>query len=149
MARITQKQVDSINFRCTNGFTFYIRGFMEDRRKQLIKTITLEENEKVVEAKLCWLQEIAYQKNPHGCGLPYRTGFFIPELRVSVWCKSKRSGAWVSGGFGNRHEFKDYSCAKKLLNVLCEVSKLATDELICLLLPDEECQEFKALANLK
>lgn len=149
MAKITQKQVNDINLKCKNGFTFYIRGYVEAGRKQLIKTITLKEDEKMVEAELCWAEEIVYQKNQHGCNLPHRTGNFIPVLRVSVWRSSKQSGAWGSAGFGNKHEFKDHSSTKKMTNKLCEVSELVTDELICSLLPDKESQEFKVIANLK
>lgn len=151
MAKITQKQVNDINSRCKNGFTFHIRGFMEAGRKQLIKTITLKEDEKAVEAELCWTEEIGivHPKNPHGCDFPHRTGNFIPVLRVSVWRSSKQSGVWCSAGLGSKHEFKDHSSTKKMMNKLCEVSGLVTDELICSLLPEPECREFKALVNLK
>lgn len=151
MAKITQKQVNDINSRCKNGFTFHIRGFMEAGRKQLIKTITLKEDEKAVEAELCWTEEIGivHPKNPHGCNVPHRTGNFIPVLRVSIWRSSKQSGVWGSAGFGNKHEFKDHSSTKKMMNKLCEVSGLVTDELICSLLPEPECREFKMLVNLK
>lgn len=149
MAKITQKQVNDINSKCKNGFTFYIRGYMEAGRKQLIKSITLKEDEKTVEVELYWTEEIICQKNPHGCNAAHRTGNFIPDLRVSVWRKSKQSQIWGSEGFGNKHEFKEYPSAKKMINKLCEVSELVTDELICSLLPDEECKEFKALAYQK
>lgn len=149
MAKITQKQVNDINSKCKNGFIFYIRGFVESGRKQLVKAITLKEDEKMVEAELCWAEEIVHQKNPHGCNVPHRTGNFIPVLRVSVWHSSKQSGAWISTGFGNTHEFKDHPSTKKMTNKLCEISELVTDELICSLLPDEECKEFKALAHPK
>ena len=149
MAKITQKQVNDINSKCKNGFTFYIRGYMEVGRKQLIKSITLKEDEKTVEVELYWTEEIICQKNSHGCNTPHRTGNFIPVLRVSVWRSSKQSGAWLSEGFGNKHEFKDQSSTKKMTNKLCDVSELVTDELICSLLPEPECQEFKAIINLK
>lgn len=149
MASITQKRLSEINARCKNGFSFHIRGFMAGGRKQLIKTITLEENEKVAEVELYWMEEVIYQKSPHGCNVPHRTGNLIPELRVSVRRKSKHSQTWVSEGFGNRYEFKECPSTKKMTNKLCELTEQVTDELICSLLPDEECQEFKALANLK
>ena len=149
MAKITQKQVNDINSKCKNGFTFNIRGFVESGRKQLVKTITLKEDEKMVEAGLCWAEEVVHQKNPHGCNVPHRTGNFIPVLRVSVWRSSRQSGTWSSAGSGNRHEFKDHPSTKKMTNKLCEVSGLVTDELICSLLPDKECKEFQALANPK
>lgn len=148
MAKITQKQVNDINSKCKNGFTFNVRRFVESGRKQLVKTITLKEDEKMVEAELCWAEEVVHQKNPHGYNLPHHTGNFIPMLRVSVWRSSKQSGAWSSAGFGNKHQFKDHPSTKKMTNKLCEVSGLVTDELICSLLPDEECKEFKALVNL-
>lgn len=149
MTKITQKQVNDINSKCKNGFTFYIQGYVEAGRKRLNKTIMLKEDEKMVEAELCWAEENVHQKNSHGCNTPHRTGNFIPVLRVSVWRSSKQSGAWLSEGFGNKHEFKDQSSTKKMTNKLCDVSELVTDELICSLLPEPECQEFKAIINLK
>lgn len=149
MAKITQKQINDINSKCKNGFTFYIQGYVEAGRKRLNKTIMLKEDEKMVEAELYWAEEIVHPKNLHEDNVPHRTGNFIPGLRVSVWRSSKQSGAWITTGFGNKHEFKEYPSAKKMINKLCEVSGLVTDELICSLLPDEECKEFKALAHLK
>lgn len=149
MAKITQKQVNDINSKCKNGFTFYIRGYVEAGRKQLVKTIMLKEDEKMVEAELYWAEEIVRPQNPNGGNVPHRTGNFFPGLRVSVWRKSKHSEAWISGGFGNKHEFKEHPSTKKMTNKLCEVSELITDELICSLLPEPECQEFKAIVNLK
>lgn len=147
MAKITQKQVNDINSKCKNGFTFYTRGFVEAGRKELIKTIMLKENEKMVEAKLRWMEEIVKQKNLRGQVVPQRTGNVVPMLCVCVWISTKESRAWISCGFGNKHVFKDRPSTKKMTNKLCEVSGLVTDELICSLLPDEECKEFKALAN--
>lgn len=37
MAKTTQKQVNDINSKCKNGFTFYTRGFVEAGRKEMIK----------------------------------------------------------------------------------------------------------------
>ncbi|MEB3373878.1 hypothetical protein SFC43_13520 [Bacteroides sp. CR5/BHMF/2] len=62
MAKIIQKQVNDINSKCKNGFTFYIRGYMEAGRKQLIKSITLKEDEKTVEVELYWTEEIICQR---------------------------------------------------------------------------------------
>lgn len=149
MAKITQKQVNDINSKCKNGFTFYIRGYVEAGRKQLLKTIKLKEDEKIVEAELYWAEEIVRPQNPNGGNVPHRTGNFFPGLRVSVWRKPKHLEAWISGGFGNKHEFKEHPSAKKMINKLCEVSELVTDELICSLLPDEECKEFRVLAHPK
>lgn len=149
MAKITQKQINDINSKCKNGFTFYIQGYVEAGRKRLNKTIMLKEDEKMVEAELYWAEEIVYPQNPHEGSVPHCTDNFIPGLRVSVWHKLKHSDAWLNKGFGNTHEFKEHSSAKKMINKLCEVSELVTDELICSLLPDEECKEFKALAHPK
>lgn len=147
MAKITQKQVNDINSKCKNGFSFYIRGFVEVGRKQLNKTIILKKDEKMIEAELCWSEEILHKKDPNGYNIPYRTGNYIPALRVSVWRSSKSSGAWISSGLGNKHEFKEYPSTKKMMSKLCEVTEYATDELICSLLPESERQEFEAITN--
>lgn len=147
MAKITQKQVNDINSKCKNGFTFYVRRYVEAGRKQLVKAITLKEDEKMVEAELYWAEEILHKKNPNGYNIPYSTGNYIPALRVSVWCASKHSKAWISEGFGNKHIFNEYPSAKKMMNKLCEVTEYATNELIYSLLPESERQEFKTITN--
>lgn len=91
MAKITQKQVNDINSKCKNGFSFYVRGFVESGRKQLIRTITLKEDEKRVEGELYWTEEIITQKNQQGFDITRRTGNFVPRILVSVWHKSKHS----------------------------------------------------------
>ena len=149
MAKITQKQINDINSKCKNGFTFYIQGYVEAGRNRLNKTIMLKEDEKMVEVELYWAEEIVHPQNPHEGSAPHCTDNFIPGLRVTVWRKLKHSDAWLNEGFGNKHEFKEHPSAKKMTNKLCEVSELGTDELICSLLPEPECQEFKAIANLK
>lgn len=148
MAKIAQKQVDSINSRCKNGFTFYIRGFIESGRKQLVKTVTLKEDEKMIEIELSWTEEIVYQRNRYGCEVPHRTGNLLPLLRVSVWDKSKSSKAWSSEGFGRKLTFNEYPSTKKIMNKLCEATELVTDELIGSLLPEPELLQFKSKANL-
>lgn len=147
MAKMSKQQVESINSKCKNGFSFYIRGFVEAGRKQLNKTITLKEDEKMIEAELCWAEEILHKKNPNGYNIPYNTGNYIPVLRVSVWRASKNSKAWISEGFGNKHIFNEYPSAKKMMNKLCEITEYATNELIYSLLPESERQEFKAITN--
>lgn len=146
---MSKRQVESINSKCKNGFSFYIRGFVEAGKKQLNKTFILKEDEKMIEAELYWAEEILLKKNPKGYNIPYRTGNYIPALRVSVWRSSKSSGAWISGGLGNKHEFKEYPSTKKMMSKLCEVTEYATDELICSFLPEPECQEFKAITSQK
>lgn len=147
MAKITQKQVNDINSKCKNGFTFYVRRYVEAGRKQLVKAITLKEDEKMVEAELYWADEIVQKKGADGRSFPYSTGNYIPVLRVSVWRASKHSKAWISEGFGNKHIFNEYPSAKKMMNKLCEVTEYATNELIYSLLPESERQEFKAITN--
>lgn len=144
---MSKQQVESINGKCKNGFSFYIRGFVEAGRKQLNKIITLKEDEKMVEAELYWTEEILLKKTPKGYNIPYSTGNYIPALRVSVWRASKHSKAWISEGFGNKHIFNEYPSAKKMMNKLCEVTEYATNELIYFLLPEPERQEFKAVTN--
>lgn len=147
MAKITQKQVNDINSKCKNGFTFYVRRYVEAGRKQLVKAITLKEDEKMVEAELYWADEIVQKKGADGRSFPHSTGNYIPALRVSVWRASKHSKAWISEGFGNKHIFNEYPSAKKMMNKLCEVTEYATNELIYSLLPESERQEFKAITN--
>lgn len=147
MAKITQKQVNDINSKCKNGFTFYVRRYVEAGRKQLVKAITLKEDEKMVEAELYWADEIVQKKGADGRSFPHSTGNYIPALRVSVWRASKHSKAWISEGFGNKHIFNEYPSAKKMMNKLCEVTEYATNELIYSLLPESERQEFKAIIN--
>ncbi len=65
MTKITQQQVNDINSKCKNGFTFCIQGYVEAGRKRLNKIIMLKEDEKMVEAELCWAEENVHQKNSH------------------------------------------------------------------------------------
>lgn len=147
MAKMSKRQVESINDKCKNGFSFYIRGFVEAGKKQLNKTFILKEDEKMIEAELYWAEEILLKPSKKGYNIPYRTGNYIPALRVSVWRASKHSKAWISKGFENKHIFNEPPSAKRMMNKLCEVTEYATNELICSLLSESECQEFEAITD--
>ena len=54
MAKITDKQIDTINAMCRNGFRFDRHDFAVFGEKRLSKTITLVEDEMTVQVKINW-----------------------------------------------------------------------------------------------
>lgn len=144
---MTQKQVNDINSKCKNGFHFHILGFQESGRKKLVKTITIKEEEKMVEIQLYWIDEIIHKKNEYGCNMPHLTGNVIPRLIISVWKKKKEDKCWVSWDSGVYYQFEAYPSTKKMINKLCEATALASDELIHSLLPENVRAELLQLEN--
>ena len=146
MAKISKKQVETINTKCKNGFHFSIRTFQERGEKNLAKMITVKKDEKIVEIQLYWVDEIDHKKNEYGCSVPHYTGNVIPQILVSIWTKKEGDLCWHSYGIGSPYRFSKYPCNKRLMNKLCEVTEHVTDELIRSLLPEnerEECMPIK------
>lgn len=141
MASITRKSVETINAKCKNGFRFNIRGFQERSEKNLVKMITVREDEKIVEVQLYWSDEIIHKKNAYGVSLPHYTKNVIPQVLISIWTKKKGDACWHSYGLGSHHRFSEYPCNKRLMNKLCEVTEYVTDDLIRSLLPENEREE--------
>lgn len=143
MAKITQKQVDTLNARCRNGFRFDLQTFMERGEKQLCKLVTLEEDKKIVKVGLYWKDEVVKRRNEYGCIIPEYTGNVIPALHCAVWRTSETTSCWVSHGLGSFHEFRNAPSAKRLMNALCDMTSEVTDELICGMLPENEREAFQ------
>lgn len=149
MRQITPKKIEAINAKCKNGFHFYIRGFQESGKKNLIKTILVKEELKAVEVQLYWTDEVIYQKNEHGISVPQYTGKVIPQAVASVWKKKIGDELWHSDGAGTYHLFAEHTSNKKQMNQLCEITELVADDLICSLLPEYEREECMPMENLK
>lgn len=137
MARITNKQVDSINAKCTNGFHIDMEYFVERGKKQLVKIITLVQETKQIVVTLYWPQPKIKQGHKE----------LIPTLHCAVWHR-RSAYIWTKYGLGAFHEFKDHPSAKKLMTELCKVTELVTDELVSSMLPVSERQEFRKIVGL-
>ena len=147
MTKISKKQVETINTKCKNGFGFNIRSFQERGEKTLVRMITVKEDEKVVEVRLYWVDEVLHQKNVHGVSVPRYTGKVVPQILISIWTMRKGDVCWHSYGIGPHHRFSDLPCDKRLMNKLCEVTELITDDFIRPLLPENEREECLPTKN--
>lgn len=147
MAQMTRKQVETINAKCRNGFNFNIRGFQERGEKTLVRMITVRKEEKAVEVRLYWVNEVFHKKNEYGVSVPYYTGNVIPQILISIWTKKKEAPCWHSYGLGSHHQFSEYPCNKRLMNKLCEVTEHIPDDLIRSLLPENEREECMPINN--
>lgn len=144
MAKITKKQVDAINAACRNGFSFDRYNFGVLGEKCLSKTITLVEGCKAVKLRLSWRDEVVKHENQYGCTVPTYTGNVVPQLHCSVWWdKAAGESCRHSYGPGKYRVFKDKVFPKRMMNRLCEVTELVTDELVCEMLPEREREEFR------
>nr|DAE30316.1 MAG TPA: hypothetical protein [virus sp. ct5rm7] len=147
MAKITKKQIDAIDAACRNGFSFDQYDFGVSGDKSLSKTITLVEGRKAVKLRLSWQDEVVKHKNRYGCTVPTYTGNVVPLLHCSVWHKHTESDCWHSYGLGVFRTFSDRKSSKRLMKSLCEITELVTDELMCEMLPERECEEFRQKAE--
>ncbi len=143
MAKITEKQIDSINAACRNGFSFDRYDFAVLGEKHLSKTVTLVEDAKAVKLTLGWQNETVKYTNKHGCIVSARTGNVVPQLHCSVWDKAPGESCWHSYGLGKYRTFADKTSSKRLMKRLCEITGLVTDELVCEMLPEREREEFR------
>lgn len=143
MAKITKKQVDAIDVACRNGFSFDQYNFGVLGEKCLSKTITLVEGGKAVKLRLSWRDEVVKHENQYGCTVPTYTGNVVPQLHCSVWDKAPGESCRHSYGPGKYRMFKDKVFPKRMMNRLCEVTELVTDELVCEMLPEREREEFR------
>ena len=143
MAKITKKQVDAIDAACRNGFSFDRYNFGVLGEKCLSKTITLVEGCKAVKLRLSWRDEVVKHENQYGCTVPTYTGNVVPQLHCSVWDKAPGESCRHSYGPGKYRVFKDKVFPKRMMNRLCEVTELVTDELVCEMLPEREREEFR------
>lgn len=141
MVQMTRKQVEAINAKCKNGFGFNIRTFQERGDKTLIRMITVREEEKAIEVRLYWVDEVIHKKNEYGVSVPKYTGNVIPQILISIWTKKKEESLWHSYGKVPHHRFNEYLCNKRLMNKLCEVTEYIPDDLIRSLLPENEREE--------
>lgn len=146
---MTQKQVDAINAACRNGFSFDRYDFAVLGEKRLSKIITLVKDRKEVKLSLSWRDEVVKVENEHGCMVPTYTGNVVPQLHCSIWDKAPGESCWHSYGLGKYHVFTDKTSPKRLMNRLCEITELVTDNLVCEMLPDKECAEFRQKAERK
>ena len=142
MAKITGKQIDSINAMCRNGFSFDQYDFGVSGDKSLLKTITLVEGRKAVKLRLSWQDEVVKHKNQYGCTVPTCTGNVVPLLHCSVWHKHTEADCWHSYGLGVFRTFTDRKSSKRLMKSLCEMTAMVTDEMVCEMLPESVQQEF-------
>lgn len=142
---ISEKTVNTLNARCRNGFRFDLQRFVERGEKQLCRSITIRENEKLVKLTLWWRDETIYRKNDYGCMLRKYTGNVVPELHCAVWHKRPDSSCWSSYGLGGFHPFGDHPSSKRLINALADATALVTDELILSLLPEREREECRKI----
>lgn len=150
MARtISKKSVEMLDARCRNGFRFDLQRFVERGEKQLCRSITIWENEKLVRLTLWWRDEATYRKNQYGCTIREYTGNVVPELHCAVWHKSEASPCWVSHGLGGFHPFSDRPSPKRMMNALADATALVTDELILSLLPEREREEYRQILETK
>lgn len=146
MARtISKKSVEMLDARCRNGFRFDLQRFVERGEKQLCRSITIRENEKLVRLTLWWRDEATYRKNQYGCTIREYTGNVVPELHCAVWHKRPDSSCWSSYGLGGFHPFGDHPSPKRLMNALADATALVTDELILSLLPEREREEYRQI----
>lgn len=143
MAKITKKQIDSIDAACRNGFSFDRYDFAVLGEKHLSKTVTLVEDAKAVKLTLGWQNETVKYTNKHGCIVSARTGNVVPQLHCSVWDKAPGASCWHSYGLGKYHVFTDKAFPKRMMNRLCEITELVTDELVCGMLPEREREGFR------
>lgn len=143
MAKITERQIDSINAMCRNGFSFDRYDFAVFGEKRLSKTIMLVENEKAVQIKIGWQEEVVKRTDGYGCTMQTYTGNVVPQLHCSVWHKSAGESCWHSYGLGKFRTFPDKIFPKRLMNRLCELTELVTDKLICEMLPEYEREGFQ------
>ena len=147
MAQMTKKQLETINAKCKNGFGFNIRSFLERGEKTLVRMITVKEDEKAVEIRLYWVDEVFHRKNDNGVTIPNYTGIVVPQILISIWTKKKEDPCWHSYGLGPHHRFSEYPCNKRLMNKLCEVTEHITDDLIRSLLPENQREECMPTNN--
>ncbi len=147
MAQMTKKQLETINAKCKNGFGFNIRSFLERGEKTLVRMITVKEDEKAVEIRLYWVDEVFHRKNDNGVTIPNYTGNVVPQILISIWTKKKEESIWRSYGLGPHHRFSEYPCNKRLMNKLCEVTEHITDDLIRSLLPENQREECMPTNN--
>lgn len=138
MANMTKRQIDSINAACRNGFSFDRYDFAVLGEKRLSKTITLAAEEKAVQVKISWQKEIVERTDRYGNTVPAFTGNMVPQLHCAVWHKAAGDSCWHSSGMGKSRVFTDKASPKRLMNRLCELTGLVTDELICEMLPERE-----------
>lgn len=144
MAKISQQQIDSINAKCKNGFSFDTNGFEATGRKKLIKTIIIKEEKKMIEATLDWIEDIKRWTDKDGKEVIYNTQCVFPQLQVSFWTKEKDTLCWeLHAGTGRYHNFKDTLSERKKINWLCEVTGEVTEELLYSLLPEQERDGLK------
>ncbi|WP_373168158.1 hypothetical protein [Bacteroides cellulosilyticus] len=80
MATISRKAVETINAKCKNGFGFNIRNFQERGDKTLVRMITVKEDEKAMEIRLYWVDEVFHRKNDNGVTIPIYTGNLVPQI---------------------------------------------------------------------
>ena len=94
-------------------------------------------------ASRSWQNETVKYTNKHGCIVSARTGNVVPQLHCSVWEKAPGESCWHSHGLGKFHVFRDKAFPKRMMNRLCGVTELVTDELVCEMLPEREREEFR------
>lgn len=146
---IRKKSVETIDTRCRNGFRFDLQNFLERGKKQLCRSITLKENEKLVKLTLWWQDETTVYKNDYGGTIRRCTGNVIPELHCAVWHKCEDSPCWVSHGIGEFHSFRDHPSPRRQISVLADTSALVTDKLILSLLPEREREEYRQILEIQ
>lgn len=98
---------------------------------------------KAVKLRLSWRDEVVKHENQYGCTVPTYTGNVVPQLHCSVWDKAPGESCRHSYGPGKYRMFKDKIFPKRMMNRLCEVTELVTDELVCEMLPEREREEFR------
>lgn len=144
MAKITKKQVDAIDAACRNGCSFDRYDFAVPGEKRLSKAVKLVEGSKAVKLSLGWRNETVKFTDGHGCIVSAHTSNVVPQLHCSVWWdKAAGESCRHSYGPGKYRVFKDKVFPKRMMNRLCEVTELVTDELVCEMLPEREREEFR------
>lgn len=116
--KIAVSKIRDINSKCSNDFTFNLHDF-SCGIKSVTKRIKLSEDQ-FIEASLYFKEEYKNYR---------KTGNNIPVLHVSICTKSPDS-TFYSSGMGVFHHFNDRKVNRKNMNVLTELTKEVSDDMI-------------------
>ena len=128
MARITAKQITSVNSKCSNGWVMNVLYYSSFGEKTLIKRITLDE------------------KNFLEFTLSYNSDNQI-SLRISKYSHEPNETFAVSTGLGKSVILDETQAKRKSVNNLIAVTEKLTDEKLLELEKDSKEENIKGVVQ--
>lgn len=124
MASITREQINKMNQKLKNGFSFDIQYFVYHKEKVATKDLKIDDNS-FIRFRLMFVNE--YKTVVNSCGAKHRqsTGLYVPCVHISKYVNntSHGLGQWVDLGTAQKRQ--TFSTLQKLSEI-CTEEKLTS-----------------------